>query len=128
MQVKLWNRGDALDNAEIFFTGSYEKIFSFPLVSIRPDGKHYGIIEGPTFFTKVLHLFDGEKLIKVDLPLLIDIHGFFRDSLILTIQEDWGVFRSGSLLEINVSSALTNSINEKDVTVIFEPDGKRFIS
>ena len=59
---------------------------------------------------------------------MIDIHGFFRDSLILTIQEDWGVFRSGSLLEINVSSALTNSINEKDVTVIFEPDGKRFIS
>ncbi|HAH67742.1 MAG TPA: S9 family peptidase, partial [Gammaproteobacteria bacterium] len=31
-------------------------------------------------------------------------------------------------MEINVSSALTNSINEKDVTVIFEPDGKRFIS
>ena len=59
---------------------------------------------------------------------MIDIHGFFKDSLILTIQEDWGVFRSGSLLEINVNSALTNSIDEKDVTVIFEPDGERFIS
>lgn len=128
MQVKLWNRGEALDGSKIFFAGSYEKIFSFPFVSIRPDGKYYGIIEGPTFFTKVLHLFDGEKLIKVDLPLMIDIHGFFKDSLILTIQEDWGVFRSGSLLEINVNSALTNSIDEKDVTVIFEPDGKRFIS
>ncbi|HAH67741.1 MAG TPA: hypothetical protein DCL68_04325, partial [Gammaproteobacteria bacterium] len=57
MQVKLWNRGEALDDAKVFFKGSYEKIFSFPFVSIRPDGKHYGIIEGPTFFSKVLHLF-----------------------------------------------------------------------
>ena len=41
MQVKLWNRGEALDGSKIFFSGSYEKIFSFPFVSIRPDGKHY---------------------------------------------------------------------------------------
>ena len=52
----------------------------------------------------------------------------FNESLILTIQEDWEIFKSGSLLEINVNSALTNSINEKDVKIIFEPDGKRFIS
>ena len=59
---------------------------------------------------------------------MIEIHGFFRDSLILTIEEDWGIFSSGSLLEIDVNSAMTNSIDESDVTVIFEPDGKRFIS
>ena len=32
MQVKLWNREEALDDAKIFFSGSYEKIFSFPFV------------------------------------------------------------------------------------------------
>ena len=128
MQVKLWNRGESLEEAKIFFSGSYEKIFNFPFVSIRPDGKYYGIIEGPTFFSEVLHLFDGEKLIKINLPQMIDIHGFFNESLILSIEEDWGIFKSGSLLEINVNSLLANSINESDVKIIFEPDGQRFIS
>ena len=128
MQVKLWNRGESLEEAKIFFSGSYEKIFNFPFVSIRPDGKYYGIIEGPTFFSEVLHLFDGEKLVKINLPQMIDIHGFFNESLILSIEEDWGIFKSGSLLEINVNSLLANSINESDVKIIFEPDGQRFIS
>ena len=128
MQVKLWNRGEPLEEAKIFFSGSYEKIFNFPFVSIRPDGKYYGIIEGPTFFSEVLHLFDGEKLVKINLPQMIDIHGFFNESLILSIEEDWGIFKSGSLLEINVNSLLANSINESDVKIIFEPDGQRFIS
>ncbi len=128
MQVKLWNRGEPLEEAKIFFSGSYEKIFNFPFVSIRPDGKYYGIIEGPTFFSEVLHLFDGEKLIKINLPQMIDIHGFFKESLILSIEEDWGIFKSGSLLEINVNSLLANSIDESDVKIIFEPDGQRFIS
>ena len=128
MQVKLWNRGEPLEEAKIFFSGSYEKIFNFPFVSIRPDGKYYGIIEGPTFFSEVLHLFDGEKLIKINLPQMIDIHGFFNESLILSIEEDWEIFKSGSLLEINVNSLLANSINESDVKIIFEPDGQRFIS
>ena len=128
MQVKLWNRGESLEEAKIFFSGSYEKIFNFPFVSIRPDGKYYGIIEGPTFFSEVLHLFDGEKLIKINLPQMIDIHGFFKESLILSIEEDWGIFKSGSLLEINVNSLLANSIDESDVKIIFEPDGLRFIS
>ena len=128
MQVKLWNRGESLEEAKIFFSGSYEKIFNFPFVSIRPDGKYYGIIEGPTFFSEVLHLFDGEKLIKINLPQMIDIHGFFNESLILSIEEDWEIFKSGSLLEINVNSLLANSIDESDVKIIFEPDGQRFIS
>jgi len=128
MQVKLWNRGEPLEEAKIFFSGSYEKIFNFPFVSIRPDGKYYGIIEGPTFFSEVLHLFDGEKLIKINLPQMIDIHGFFNESLILSIEEDWEIFKSGSLLEINVNSLLANSIDESDVKIIFEPDGQRFIS
>ena len=128
MQVKLWNRGESLEEAKIFFSGSYEKIFNFPFVSIRPDGKYYGIIEGPTFFSEVLHLFDGEKLVKINLPQMIDIHGFFNESLILSIEEDWGIFKSGSLLEINVNSLLANSIDESDVKIIFEPDGQRFIS
>ena len=128
MQVKLWNRGEPLEEAKIFFSGSYKKIFNFPFVSIRPDGKYYGIIEGPTFFSEVLHLFDGEKLIKINLPQMIDIHGFFNESIILSIEEDWEIFKSGSLLEINVNSLLANSIDESDVKIIFEPDGQRFIS
>ena len=49
-QVKVWTRGENLEDISPIFDGDYTKIFSFPFASIRPDGNYYGVVEGPTFF------------------------------------------------------------------------------
>ena len=51
-QVRVWTRGEELQNAKLLFEGNYEDIFSFPFSEIRPDGNYYGVLEGPTFFAK----------------------------------------------------------------------------
>ena len=96
-QVRLWNRGDNLLSSEILFEGGYQDIFSFPFSEIRPDGNYFGVLEGPTFFTKILHLYSNDKLIKVDLPLKVDIYGTYQNLLLISIAEEWLGFAIGSV-------------------------------
>ena len=72
-----------------FFSRNYEDIFSFPFSEIRPDGNYYGVLEGPTFFTKVLHIYHNNELIKLDLPLKMDIYGTYKNLLIISIAQEW---------------------------------------
>ena len=126
-QVKIWTRGENLEDIEVVFDGDYKKIFSFPFSSIRPDGNYYGIIEGPTFFTKVLYLFRDNELVKLDLPLRMDVNGTFKGSLIVSLDENWRGYSSGSLVAVNIADALENQISDESIELIFAPSDKRFL-
>ena len=126
-QVKIWTRGENLEDVEVVFDGDYKKIFSFPFSSIRPDGNYYGILEGPTFFTKVLHLFKDNELVKLDLPLRMDVNGTFKGSLIVSLDEDWRGYSSGSLVAVKIADALENQISDESIELIFAPSDKRFL-
>ena len=126
-QVKIWTRGENLEDIEVVFDGDYKKIFSFPFSSIRPDGNYYGILEGPTFFTKVLYLFKDNELVKLDLPLRMDVNGTFKGSLIVSLDENWRGYSSGSLVAVNIADALENQISDESIELIFEPSDKRFL-
>jgi len=126
-QVRLWNRGDNLLSSEILFEGGYQDIFSFPFSEIRPDGNYFGVLEGPTFFTKILHLYSNDKLIKVDLPLKVDIYGTYQNLLLISIAEEWLGFAIGSLLAVNIEDALAQNITSKSVKMLFEPTDTSFL-
>ena len=126
-QVKLWTRGENLYEIAPIFDGDYTKIFSFPFSSIRPDGNYFGIVEGPTFFTKVLYLLKDEGLVKLDLPLKMDVSGTFKGSLIVSLDEDWRGYSSGSLVAVNIEDALNQEISDASIELIFAPTEKRFM-
>ncbi|MBK86279.1 MAG: S9 family peptidase [Flavobacteriaceae bacterium] len=126
-QVRLWNRGDNLLSSEILFEGGYQDIFSFPFSEIRPGGNYFGVLEGPTFFTKILHLYSNDKLIKVDLPLKVDIYGTYQNLLLISIAEEWLGFAIGSLLAVNIEDALAQNITSKSVKMLFEPTDTSFL-
>ena len=126
-EVRIWSRGEPLSEAATIFEGTYEKIFSFPFSSVRPDGNHFGVLEGPTFFTKVLYLMNGDELVKLDLPLRMDVNGTFQGSLILSLDQDWKGYTSGSLVAVNIKDALNQNITDDSIELIFTPTDKRFL-
>ena len=126
-QVKVWNRAQGLEEAKLIFDGDYEKIFSFPFSSIRPDGSYFGVLEGPTFFTKVLYLFKGLELVKLDLPLKMDVYGTYENLLIISLAEDWQGYGVGDLIAVNIDDALDKNITSDSLTLLFEPSEKSFL-
>ena len=126
-QVKVWNRAQDLEDAKLIFDGDYKKIFSFPFSSIRPDGSYFGVLEGPTFFTKVLYLFRGPELVELDLPLKMDVYGAYENLLIISLAEDWQGFGVGDLIAVNIDDALDKNITSDSLTLLFEPTEKSFL-
>ena len=126
-QVKVWNRAQGLEEAKLIFDGDYEKIFSFPFSSIRPDGSYFGVLEGPTFFTKVLYLFKGLELVKLDLPLKMDVYGTYENLLIISLAEDWQGYGVGDLIAVNIDDALDKNITSDSLTLLFKPSEKSFL-
>jgi len=126
-QVRLWDRNQDIGDAREVFQGDYQKIFSFPFSSIRPDGSYFGILEGPTFFTKVLYLFNNDELVKLELPLKMDVYGTYENLLIISLAENWQGFDIGSLVAVNLDDALAQNISVDSLTLLFEPSEKRFL-
>ena len=126
-QVRLWDRNQDIGDAREVFQGDYQKIFSFPFSSIRPDGNYFGILEGPTFFTKVLYLFNNDELVKLELPLKMDVYGTYENLLIISLAENWQGFDIGSLVAVNLDDALAQNISVDSLTLLFEPSEKRFL-
>lgn len=126
-QVRLWDRNQDIGDAREVFQGDYQKIFSLPFSSIRPDGSYFGILEGPTFFTKVLYLFNNDELVKLELPLKMDVYGTYENLLIISLAENWQGFDIGSLVAVNLDDALAQNISVDSLTLLFEPSEKRFL-
>ena len=126
-QVKVWNRAQGLEEAKLIFDGDYKKIFSFPFSSIRPDGSYFGVLEGPTFFTKVLYLFKELELVKLDLPLKMDVYGTYENLLIISLAEDWQGYGVGDLIAVNIDDALDKNITSDSLTLLFEPSEKSYL-
>lgn len=126
-QVRLWDRNQDIGDAREVFQGDYQKIFSFPFSSIRPDGNYFGILEGPTFFTKVLYLFNNDELVKLELPLKMDVYGTYENLLIISLAENWQGFDIGSLVAVNLDDAMAQNISVDSLTLLFKPSEKRFL-
>ena len=74
---------------------------------------------------RILYLLKGDELIKLDLPLRMDVSGIFQGSLILSLDQDWKGYISGSLIAVNIEDALNQNINNESIELIFAPTEKK---
>ena len=57
----------------------------------------------------------------------MDVNGTFKGSLIVSLDEDWKGYSSGSLVAVNIADALENQISDESIELIFAPSNKRFL-
>ena len=74
-----------------------------------------------------MYLFKDNELVKLDLPLRMDVNGTFKGSLIVSLDEDWRGYSSGSLVAVKIADALENQISDESIELIFAPSDKRFL-
>lgn len=131
-QVRVWKRGTELMDAKMIHNSAPEIVFNFAFSSLRHDGKYAGVIVGPDFFTQILYLLDGGQLTKLDVPLEIEMKGFFADQMIIQMRKDWVVTKgmtakAGSLISVKVADLLSGT-PANSLTTIYAPDEKSSIS
>jgi len=130
--VKLWKRGEPLEQAKEVYRGA--------ATDVEVDGLslHDGQGNHATIFDRSLNIFEHEISLwtpagarKIALPAKVEIDGLLAGRLIVTIDEDWkpqGIdhtFAQGSVLAFDLK-ALEKDPERLKPTIVFAPTSQEF--
>ncbi len=102
--VRLWKRGQALDQARELFAGQKSDVGVWPFAGELPDGRMiYGAVEADTFFTSKYWLLHGDEPLAIPVPPKASLGAYYKGYQFVTLQQDWevpgqGAFKNGDLL------------------------------
>ncbi|MHA7898653.1 MAG: prolyl oligopeptidase family serine peptidase [Henriciella sp.] len=109
--VRLWKRGEALEDAAELYVGQKTDVGIWPWSSELDDGSMiYGAIESDTFFTRTYYLLNEGEPTAFPIPQKSSLGGDYKGWQFVTLQEDWTVgdetFLTGDLLAFNLQQFL----------------------
>ncbi len=131
--VKLWKRGDPLDEAKEIFRGAEtDQLPSVAQTLHDAQGNRAVLLtRSPTFFEHEISLLTSEGPKRVALPGKIELNGLLDGQVILTLNQDWipagmtTTFTQGSVVSIDLK-ALEKDPDRLKPTVVFAPSASEF--
>ena len=128
-QVKIWNRGTSLNNANLVFEGS-ENDMGIWGYTLPTENKTYQLIMKRTsFYSGSYHVIENGKLVDLKLPEDIDLSGIFKDLVILQLKSDWTVngkkFKQGDVLSTKYDDLIAGKNN---FTLVVSPDNRSSVA
>lgn len=121
--AKEWQRGTPLEDARTVFEASVEDVGAAAYSSHTADHRYDLVTQVPEFFRSTTFLMLGGRLVKLDLPADVELQGFFRDQMLVSLRTDWhvgdAIYPQGALLAIALDDFLAGS---RSFDVIFTPE------
>jgi prolyl oligopeptidase len=121
-QVKLWRRGQPLDQAQLVYEGQSEDMYISASHDDTPGFERNFVSRTIAFYNDELYLrADDNKLTKIDAPNSAN-KSVYKDYLMFELREAWEVngksYKAGSLLVTNFNDFLAG---RREFKVLFEP-------
>ena len=120
--AKVWKRGTPLAAAETVFEASVADVSVEAYSSHTPEGRYDLVSVTPEFFRGSHYLLLGGRLVRLDLPIDVQMRGFFKDRLLLSLRSDWEAggttYPQDALLAIDLDDFLAGS---REFEVLVEP-------
>ncbi len=109
--VRLWKRGEALEDAVELYAGQKTDVGVWPWSSELDDGTMiYGAVESDTFFTRTFYLLNDGAPTPFPIPQKASLGSDYKGWQFVTLQEDWTVgddmFKTGDLVAFNLQQFL----------------------
>lgn len=109
--IKLWQRGETLDQAETVFTGNQSDVGVWPITFFDEDQQYLMIRQSMSFYTGYQYILDEEfKPNKLNIPVDADIAGLINGQLLINIKSDLAltdrIYKQGSLVSTPLSALI----------------------
>jgi len=124
--VKVWRRGEPLDQAKEVFRGSENDVGAAGYVLHDSAGHHATILRRSIdFFSGEVSLLttDGPK--KVALPGKSEIETMVAGQIVVTLNEDWNQLAQGSVISLDLAAVTRDPAHLKP-RVVFAPTAVEF--
>ena len=128
--VKLWKRGQALDQAKEVFRGTENDVSASGFTLNDSQGHHVTLFEhGLNFFESEYFLWTPGGNKKLALPRKVEVNGLLDNQLIVTLNQDWKpsetMFPMGSVVALDMGAVKQDPENLKPAQ-IFTPSAVEF--
>jgi prolyl oligopeptidase len=130
--VKLWKRGEPLDQAKEVFRGAATDTSTYPLVMNDAQGHRAAILlRHLDFFSSEIYLYTASGVHRLNLPGKTELNGLVDGQLIATLDQAWKpedgpVITSGSVVSLDLK-ALEKDPDHPRPTVVFAPTSQEFV-
>ncbi|NLQ24892.1 S9 family peptidase [Shewanella sp. S-1] len=109
-EVKLWQRGTALEQAKPIFTGDKTSVAVSGWVLFDDKTPLSLVTEAHTFYTASQYVYQDGKLIGLPLPQDAEIKGYFKGKLFIELKSDLtnkdGNFKQGAVVYADVADLI----------------------
>ena len=120
--VKIWHRGTPLAGARTLYEGSENDMGVWAGVENRAERQYVIVSRMKTFYTSERFILENDQLLKLDLPEDAQLHGFFKNQLLVELKTDWHVagqvYAQGALVSIDYDKFLRG---DHSFSVVFQP-------
>jgi prolyl oligopeptidase len=130
--VKLWKRGQPLEQAKEVFRGSENDVDAASYTLNDRQGHRVTLLRtGINFFESAYFLWSPDGNRKLSLPAKSDLNGLLDNQLIVTLNQDWKpegletTFPTGSVVSLDMSAVQQDPVHLKP-TAIFTPSAVEF--
>jgi prolyl oligopeptidase len=131
--VKLWKRGQPLQNAHEVFRGKQTDMLLAPIVLDDADGNHAELLYRKiTIFENEFSILTPGEPKRIALPLKADVNGLVKGQIIITLNQDWKpegqstTFLQGSILSLDLAAVRADPKHLKPA-VVFAPTLREFV-
>ena len=130
--VKLWKRGQPLDQAKEVYRGAETDVAAETITLHDGDGHHAtAVLRATSFFESEISLLTPDGAKRIALPGKASINGLLNGQMIVTIDEDWKPeggdtkFVQGSIVSLDLEAVKKDSRHLKP-SVVFAPAAAEF--
>ncbi|HEX5871008.1 MAG TPA: prolyl oligopeptidase family serine peptidase [Longimicrobium sp.] len=119
--VRLWRRGTPLESATTLLEIPEGDVGVWAVSMRTADRTVHAAWHRPSFFETVVHVLQGDRLVKLDLPLDADIN-LVRDQIAVYLRSPWQAggrtYETGSLVAMQMDRFLAGG---RDFQVVVQP-------
>lgn len=128
--LKALKRGQSLDQAKEVYRGVETDVSVSPFVLRDADGKAVAVManRGVTFFESETYLIEGDKPVKLDLPLKSSIQGYVDGQMVVLMEQDWPQkgFKTGDLISFDLAK-LKAAPDKAVATLVLRPTARQSV-
>lgn len=128
--LKALKRGQTLDQAKEVYRGVETDVSVSPFVLRDADGKAVAVMarRGVTFFESETYLIEGDKPVKLDLPLKSSIQGYVDGQMVVLMEQDWTAkgFKTGDLISFDLAK-LKAAPDKAIATLVLRPTARQSV-
>lgn len=126
--LKTLKRGQTLDQAVEVYRGLDTDVSVSPFVLRDADGKVVVVLahRGVTFFESETYLIEGDRPVKLDLPLKSSIQGYVAGQMVVLMEQDWKGFKTGDLVSFDLAK-LKAAPDKAQAALVLRPTARQSV-